>query len=311
MAASALLSAAAASAAYPDKPLTIVQGFNAGGNADVIARVVGNALAKETGQPVIVEPKPGAGGNMASAQVAKAASDGYTLILMTGGHAVSAAMYRRQSFDAVDGFEWISLVSQFPLVLASRAAGPWKDLPQVLAAARKAPGTITFSSVGIGSTQHLSGELLQTLAGVKLNHIPYKGGSAPLQDVLGGRVDLMFDSVTVTRAQVEGGALRALGVTSSTPVPQLPGVATIAETVPGYEVTSWTALAAPKGLPDAIARQLNGVLRKVLADPDVVRQLEATGGVVRATSPAETRAFVASQVVKWKKVVADAAIPQE
>jgi tripartite-type tricarboxylate transporter receptor subunit TctC len=309
--AAALLFAAAASAAYPDKPLTIVQGFNAGGNADVIARIVGSALAKELGQPVIVDPKPGAGGNMASAQVAKAAADGYTLILMTGGHAVSAAMYKRQPFDAVDGFEWISLVSQFPFVLASRAAGPWKDLPQVLAAARKAPGEISFSSVGIGSTQHLSGELLQTLAGVKLNHIPYKGGSAPLQDVLGGRVDLMFDSVTVTRAQVEGGALRALGVTASTPAPQLPGVAPIAETVPGYEVTSWTALAAPKGLPEAVVRQLNGALRKVLADPAVVHQLEATGGVVKPTSPAETRAFVAGQVAKWKKVVADAAIPQE
>lgn len=311
VAAIALLFASVAPAAYPDKPLTIVQGFNAGGNADVIARIVGNALAAELKQPVIVDAKPGAGGNLASAQVARAAPDGYTLILLTGGHAVSAAMYKRQPFDAVDGFEWISLISQFPFVLATRAAGPWKDVPQVLAAARRAPGTITFSSVGIGSTQHLSGELLQTLAGVQLNHIPYKGGSAPLQDVLGGRVDLMFDSVTVTRAQVEGGALRALGVTSSTPAPQLPGVAPIADWIPGYEVTSWTALAAPKGLPDAIVRQLNVALRKVLADPAIVRQLEATGGVVTPKTSVETRSYVAAQVAKWKKVVADAGIPQE
>lgn len=306
-----LLGAGVACAAYPEKPITIVQGFNAGGNADVIARIIGAALAEELKQPVIIEPKPGAGGNTASAQVAKAAPDGYTLILLTGGHAVSAALYKKQPFDAVDGFEWISLVTQFPFVLASRAAGPWKDVPQVLAAARKAPGTISFSSVGVGSTQHLSGELLQSLAGVQLIHIPYKGGSAPLQDVLGGRVDLMFDSVTVTRAQVEAGSLRALGVTSSTPAPQLPGVAPIAESVPGYEVTSWTALAAPKGLPEPIVRRLHDALRKVLAEPAVVRQLEATGGVVTVRSPAETRAYVAGQVAKWKKVVVDAGIPQE
>lgn len=303
---------AAQTPSYPDKSITLIQGFGVGGNSDTIARIVGQALSRELGQSIVVEARTGAGGNLASGQVARATPDGYTLILMTGGHAVSAALYKQLPFDPIDSFDWISIVTEFPFVLATRTDSPFKTLQDVLQASKARPGEISFSSVGIGSTQHLSGELLQSLAGIQLNHIPYKGGAAPLQDVLAGRVDLMFDSVTVTRTQVEAGKLRALGVTSSTRAALLPTVAPIKDTVPGFEVNSWTGIAAPKGLPEAVAKKLHAAITKVLRDPGVMTQLQATGGVSSPSATmADARQAVAEQVRKWKKVVQDAAIPQQ
>ena len=294
------------------QPLTLVQGFAAGGNSDTIARIVGRALSQELGQPVVVDARTGAGGNIASAAVARSRADGNTLILMTGGHAVSAAMYRNLSFDPVDDFEWLTLVTRFPFVVAVGAQSPYRTLRDVVSAARANPGTLSFTSVGVGSTQHLSGELFQALAGVQLNHIPYRGGAAPLQDVIADRVDLLFDSVTVARPHIESGRLRALGVTSLQPSPLLPGVAPVAESVPGYEVMSWTAVAAPRGLPADVARRLRAALLRVLRQPDVVRQLEATGGqVTPSEDPQEARAYVQGQITKWKKLVQDAHIPQQ
>ena len=302
----------ARAAGYPDRPITLVHGFNAGGNADVVARIIALPLSKELGQSVLVDPKAGAGGNLASGQVAKAPADGYTLILQTGGHAVSAAMMKKQPFDPLESFDWISVVTTFPLVLAVNAESRFKNTKDVLAAAKAAPGTISFSSVGIGSTQHLSGELFQATAGIELIHIPYKGGAAPLQDVLGGRVDLMFDSVTVTRSHIESGKLRGLGVTSTHRTPQLPSVPPMKDTVPGFEVTSWTGVAAPRGLPPAVAQRLHEALVKVLTQPDAVKQLEATGGLASPSpSGAEMKAFVQAQVSKWSKVVKDANIPMQ
>lgn len=303
---------AAAASAYPDKPITLVQGFNVGGNADIIARIVAGALSKELKQQVLVEPKTGAGGNVASGLVAKAPADGYTLILLTGGHAVSAAMYKQLAFDPVESFDWLSLVTKFPFVLAVSPESPYRNVAGLVAAAKAKPGELSFSSVGIGSTQHLAGELFQSMAGIQLNHIPYRGGSAPLQDVLGGRVDMMFDSVTVTRAHIEAGKLRGLGVTSTLSAPQLPNVPPIQGTVPGFELTSWTGIAAPKGLPPELARQLRAAILKTLRDPEVARQLEATGGQVSPSrSGEEMKGFVAGQISKWKKVVQDAKVPQQ
>jgi tripartite-type tricarboxylate transporter receptor subunit TctC len=167
----AAFSTLAAAQAYPDKPITLVQGFAAGGNADTIARIVAQGLARELGQSVVVEAKTGAGGNVASAAVARTRADGYTLILLTGGHAVSAAMYKTLAFDPVEDFDWISMVTRFPFVLATAQDSPYKSIADVVRAAKAAPGTVSYSSVGIGSTQHLSGELMQSMAGVQLNHI--------------------------------------------------------------------------------------------------------------------------------------------
>jgi tripartite-type tricarboxylate transporter receptor subunit TctC len=307
----ALLAAPTMVLAFPDRPITLVHGFGAGGNADVVSRIVAEGLAKELGQPVVVTARTGAGGNIASAHVATQPPDGYTLILMTGGHAVSAAIYRSLAFDPVKSFDWLSVVTQFPFVLAVKADNPMRNAADVVAAAKARPGQISFSSVGVGSTQHLSGELLQSMAGVQLNHIPYRGGAAPLQDVLGGNVDMMFDSVTVTRSQIEAGNLHAIGVTSSAPWPTLPNVPPLGATVPGYEVMSWLGVAAPRGLPADVASRLHGALVKVLRDPAVVTRLEATGGAVRpSASGAEMEGFVAGQVQTWQRVVKDSNIPQ-
>ena len=301
-----------AQTAYPDKPISLIQGFGAGGNSDTIARIIAPGLSRELGQQVIVDAKTGAGGNIASAAVAKSAADGYTLILLTGGHAVSAAVYNKLTFNPIEDFEWISLVTQFPFAVSVSEESKFKSLADVIAAAKSAPDTISYTSVGIGSTQHLSGELFASMAGVKMTHVPYKGGAGPLQDVLGGRVDVMFDSITVTKTQMEAGKLRALGVTSLKPYKLLPGVPPVADTIPGYEVTSWTGLAAPKGTSPEVLRRLHAALLKVLADPEVIAKLENTGGLVTpSSSGAQMQRYVASQIAQWKKVVALANIPKQ
>lgn len=297
---------------YPDKPISLIQGFGAGGNSDTIARIIAPGLSKELGQQVIVDAKTGAGGNIASAAVAKSPADGYTLILFTGGHAVSAAVYNKLAFNPIEDFEWISLVTQFPFAVSVSEESKFKSLVDVIAAAKSAPDTISYTSVGIGSTQHLSGELFASMAGVKMTHVPYKGGAGPLQDVLGGRVDVMFDSITVTKTQMEAGKLRALGVTSLKPYKLLPGVPPVADTIPGYEVTSWTGLAAPKGTSPEVLKRLHAALLKVLADPEVITKLENTGGLVTpSSSGAQMQRYVASQIAQWKKVVALANIPKQ
>ncbi len=301
-----------AQTAYPDKPISLIQGFGAGGNSDTIARIIAPGLSRELGQQVIVDAKTGAGGNIASAAVAKSPADGYTLILLTGGHAVSAAVYNKLTFNPIEDFEWISLVTQFPFAVSVSEESKFKSLADVIAAAKSAPDTISYTSVGIGSTQHLSGELFASMAGVKMTHVPYKGGAGPLQDVLGGRVDVMFDSITVTKTQMEAGKLRALGVTSLKPYKLLPGVPPVADTIPGYEVTSWTGLAAPKGTSPEVLRRLHAALLKVLADPEVIAKLENTGGLVTpSSSGAQMQRYVASQIAQWKKVVALANIPKQ
>lgn len=303
----------ASAQAWPTKPITLVQGFNAGGNADTIARIVAEGLSRELGQPVVVEARTGAGGNLASGQVARAAPDGHTLILLTGGHAVSAAVFKKLAFEPLQDFHWVGLISKFPFVIATRADGPIKSLADLVATAQRQPGVVSFSSVGVGSTQHLAGELLQSMAKVRLNHIPYRGGTAPLQDVIGGQVDVLFDSVTVARAQAgPGGRLRVLAVTSTDRNPQLPDAEPAARTIPGFEVLSWTALAAPRDLPAPVAERLADALRKALAQPVVRQKLELTGGVPDSgTSPAETQRFVGEQIEKWKKVVNDAGIERQ
>jgi len=182
----------------------------------------------------------------------------------------------------------------------------------VIAAAKGSPDSISYSSVGIGSTQHLSGELFASMAGVKMTHVPYKGGAGPLQDLIGGRVDVMFDSITVTKGQMEAGKLRALGVTSLKPYKLLPGVPPVADTIPGYEVTSWTGLAAPKGTSPEVLKRLHTALLKVLSDPEVIAKLENTGGLVTpSSSSAQMKQYVSNQTAKWRRVVALAGIPKQ
>src|ERR1700761_343461 len=296
---------------YPSRPITLVHGFGAGGNADAIARIVGEGLSRRLGKPVIVEPRTGAGGNIASAYVAKATPDGYTLIMLTGGHATSAALYKSLPFDPVGDFQMISTVVYFPFVLAVKADSRFRTLADLIAEAKAKPGTLTFSSVGVGSTQHLVGELLASMAGIKMIHVPYKGGGAPINDLLGGQIDLLSDSLTITAPQLAAGTTRGLGVTSRTPWPSIPDVPPVANTVPGYEARSWLGIATTKNVPRPIVDRLNQDVRAVLDMPDIKGKLEAMGNEVRASSPDEMRGMVASEITRWKQVIKDADIPQQ
>jgi tripartite-type tricarboxylate transporter receptor subunit TctC len=296
---------------YPSRSVLLVQGFGAGGNGDTIARIVAEPLSSRLGQAVVVEGRTGAGGNNASAFVARAVPDGHTLVLFTGGHAVSAALYKSLPFEPVEDFQMLSTVGFAAFVIAVRKDSPITSLESLIAIAKADPGKLTYSSVGVGSTQHLAGELLASLAGIKITHVPYRGGNAPMTDLLGGRIDVMIDTITVVKPQIDGGTVRPLAVTSPRPWWSLPTVAPVAETVAGYDVQTWFGVAAPKGLPEPIARKLNADLVAALELPAVRERLQAIGLDVRSSSPEAMRAHVASEVGKWKKVVEEAHIAQQ
>jgi len=311
VAAAALGPPRAQAQAFPSKPIKIVQGFGAGGQADTLARILGQGLSEEIGQTVVVEGRTGAGGNIASEYVAKSLADGYTLILQTNGHAVSAALNKTLSYDPLRDFKWLSLTTGFVFLVGTSPESRIKSLQQLIDTARKEPGKLSFSSVGVGTTQHLIGELLQSTAGVKMLHVPYRGGGAPVSDVIAGRVDILFDTFTVARAQVQGGKLRALAVTSSSRIPQLPDVPAVAETVPGFEVTSWMAVAGPAGLSADIADKLNRGLVKGSFRPEIRKRLAELGGTPTSSTSDDTMRHVAAQIDKWKRVVEQANIPKQ
>lgn len=297
--------------AYPTRPIRMWQGFAAGGNGDIIARLVAAKISEGLGQNVVVEGRTGAGGNLASELVAKSLPDGYTLILLTGGHAVSAAMYKKLPFEPVAEFSFVSLVNVFPFVIGTSAEGAVKSVREMVEAARREPGKLSFSSVGVGSTQHLAGELFASMAKVQLVHVPYRGGGAPVQDVMTGRVDFLFDTLTPTLPQIRAGKLRAIAVTSRTRIASLPDVPAVGETVPGYEVMSWTGVAAPAKTPPEIVRRLSQEVVKAIAMPDVQKRLSELGAEPRSSTPDEMRVHVESEIAKWRRVVDEAKIERQ
>lgn len=299
---------ALAQADYPNRAVTLVHGFGAGGNADVVARLVAEKLAAPLGQPVIVDIKSGAGGVIASNFVAKAKPDGYNLVMLTGAHTVSAALGKGVPYDAVKDFAFISTVSSFPFVVAVRAEHPAQTLAELLAMARKDADKVTFTSVGVGSTQHMVGEMLGATAGVKLLHVPYRGGGAPVQAVIAGDVDILCDTLTVATPHIRSGRLRALAVTSAQPWPSLPGVPPAAATLPGFEIRSWLGLAAPAGTPEAVVRKLNQAVGQVLASADVQKTLAGLGSEASPRSPEQMRSMVEQEIVRWRGVIDKAGI---
>ena len=313
VAALAVLAASAAYAQdnYPSRPVLLTHGFAAGGNSDTISRVVAEPLAARLGQPVIVEARAGAGGNIASDRLAKAPADGYTLITFTGGHAVSGAMYKSLPYDSVNDFQMISTLIFFPFVIAVRKESPYQTLAELIAAAKAKPQTLTFSSAGVGSTQHLAGELFSAMAGIQMIHVPYRGGQGPITDLLGGQVDVLFDTQTVTLAAYR---VRARSAASASPARRrgraCPAFRRWRSRCPAMTCARGWALPRRKGCRLPITERLNREIRAVLAGPPAKPKLEALGNEVRASSPEEMRDWLAAEVAKWKKVVADAKIPQ-
>jgi tripartite-type tricarboxylate transporter receptor subunit TctC len=297
---------------YPTRPIKIIQGFAPGGNADAIARLLGQEMSKSLGQPVFVESKPGAGGNIAAEAVAHAQPDGYTLLLAVGGHSVSGALYKTLGYKSVESFDWISTATVFPFVISVRSNSRFQTLGELIAAARVKPDAVSYGSAGVGSTQHLTGALLSSLTGTKMLHVPYKGDAGSLAALLAGDIDFVIAPGTATLPHVRGGRLKAIAVTGATRWQGLPDVPTVEEGgVPGFDVSSWAGLATTAGTPRAIIERLNAEVKKALQVPEVRARLESFGGEVRASTPEEMRDRVASEVQRWSKVIADANIPKQ
>lgn len=270
---------------YPSRPIRFLQGFAPGGNADVIARVLGDELSKSLGQPVITEARPGAGGNLASDQTAKASADGYTIVLLTTAHVISPALYKSQNFDPVGDFKFISTVSDFPFFFVVGANSRFKTIKDLVEAARSKPGAVTFGSAGVGTGQHMCGELFASSIGAKFVHVPFRGDSAAVTGLLTGDIDFIIAPATAVRGNIDGGTFRALAVSGAERWAQLPDVPTVAETVaPGFDMMAWMGVATARGVPGPVVERLNKELRRVIALPGVEKRwanLEASPGRAR------------------------------
>lgn len=305
-----LAGSAAVAQDYPTGPVRVIHGFGPGGNADTVSRLIAEPLSQKFGVPFVVEPKPGAGGNVASDFVSKADPDGYTLQLMVGGHAVSGALYRSLNFDAVKDFTFISRISYFPFFVAVRP-GTYADIGALIAAAKDG-GRIKWGSAGVGSTQHLTGELLGQRTGANFLHIPYKGDAGSVAALLGGEIDMIVSAGTSVLSQAKSGDLDLIAVSWNQPWPETPDVPTIDSTVaPGFNVFSWVGLGAPAGLSDAVTAKLNAALQEVVASDEVSQKLSALGGLPGTTTPAEFRDMVAAQVQEWNAVIDAAGIERK
>jgi tripartite-type tricarboxylate transporter receptor subunit TctC len=302
-----------AAADYPTRPITLVHGFAAGGTADAISRVLAQPMSEILKQPVIVEQRPGAGGNNASRVVASAAPDGYTIGLPTGGHAVSAGLYKALPFHPVDSFEMISTVVYYAFAIATKPDFPAKTLGELIAYAKANPGKLDYGSAGIGSTHHLTGELLAAMTGMQWNHVPYRGEAAAFTGLLSGDLPVIIATTVTVQPQLAAGKLRALAVSSPTRFRGMPTVPTVAEAgVANFDVRTWAGLFAPKGTPAPIIAQLNAAVQQSLARPEVKARLEElVGGEALGSTPAAMKTMVASEAARWTDVIRKANIPQQ
>src|SRR5918911_1265250 len=257
----------AAAQAWPAKPLKLVTPFPPGGSADVIARLIGAQLSTQLGQPVVIDNRPGAGGVVGNEYAAKQPPDGYTLLLITGAYPVQGAMLKSLPFDPLKDIAMVSMLTSYPFVISVRPDSPFRTLGELIAYAKAHPGKLNFPSSGIGTVHHLSGELLNAMARIEMVHVPFRGGASPLTEVLGGRVDLLLEAMTLSIGQIQSGKLRALAVTSRERWKALPDVPTVADTVPGYEVNSFIGLGTVGRTPEPLLERLNAEVRKALADP--------------------------------------------
>lgn len=298
-----------AQSARPEGTVTIAHGFTPGGNVDLTARLIAERLAARLNQQFVVEPRSGAGGSTAAASVARSAPDGKTLFLAAGGHAVSAAIYKSLPYRPLEDFSWISMLSDFPFVFVTYPDHPAKDLAAFIRMAKEQPGKLLCATPGNGTGQHLALELFAATAGIKIQHVPYRGSPQAATDLLGRRVDAFMDNMTVVGEMARDGRARALGITGPQRFFALPDVPTFAEGgVTGYAVTSWLGLAGPAGLPQPMLEKLNAEVVASLAEPETIERIKKIGGEPRPTTPGGYSARVASDIAKWTKVVADAGI---
>jgi tripartite-type tricarboxylate transporter receptor subunit TctC len=289
---------------FPNRPIKIIVPFGPGGFTDVAARILQKELAPAIGQAIIIENKPGAGSTIGTDAVAKAAPDGYTLVMISTAHVISPHLYKQMPYDPLRDFTPVMKLAEGPYVLVVHPSLPAKSVGELIALAKAQPGSIDYASSGNGSAQHLVGALFTTMAGVKLNHVPYKGSNQAMNDVIGGQVKVSFVGVPNALPNLNSGKLKALGVSTGKRYAELPDVPTIAEAgVPGYDATIWLGLLAPPGTPREIVARINADITRILATPEA-RKLMASAGVDVATStPEDFGRLMAAEMERWGKVV--------
>ena len=295
---------------WPSKPIKWIVPFPPGGAMDAIARTLGEKASRTLGQPFVIENRPGAGGNIGADYVAKQPGDGYTMMITSIGMATNKPLYGKLSYDPIKDFAPVSLLAVVPNVLVTNAIQPdVKTAKDVIAAARKAPGKLTYASAGNGTSIHLAGEVFTSLAQVDMLHVPYKGSGPAVSDLLGGQVNYMFDSITSARPHIESGKLRALGVTTAKRSKTLPNVPTLAEAgLPGYEVSPWFAVFMPAATPKDIVAKVNTALLEAMKDPDVVKRFETIGAEPVGSTPEEMAQHLARESERWTKLIQERGI---
>ncbi|WP_428426178.1 Bug family tripartite tricarboxylate transporter substrate binding protein [Pararhizobium sp.] len=308
VAASALaLGTAAQAQEFPDRPVTLVVPFAAGGSTDVVARIIGQKMSDDLGQQVVVENVAGAGGNLGADRVARAEPDGYTILMGTvATHALNPLILKTKPYDPEKDFAPVSLLVLVPNVLVVNPELPAKNVAELVALLKAEPEKYSYASSGNGTPLHLSGELFKKMAGVSMQHVPYKGSGPALNDVIGNQVPIMFDNLPSSSGHIKSGTLRALAVTTKERASSFPDVPTIAETIPGYETYTWNALFAPAGTPKEAIDRLNAAAKKALADPTVAEKMKDFSATIVASTPEDLATHVTAELAKWGPVVKDA-----
>lgn len=292
-----------AQAAYPEKPIRVLVGFPAGGSADIVARLVTEVVAKQSGWEFVIENRTGAGGNLAFEGAAKATPDGYTLLFSTPGIAINPSLYRKVNFATSD-FTPVTLVGEAPLMIMVRNDLPVKSIQELIAESKKAPDAIRFASSGNGSSSHLAAEVFRTMSGAQYLHVPYRGGGAAITDLIGNRVDMTVLPIAESMPYIKDGKLRGLGQTGSSRSAIAPDIPTVAEAgVKDYSVATWYMVLGPKGMPDEIVNTLYKAFSQAVGSPDLKKRLEERGVNVINANPTETTAFLQEQVKNWAKAI--------
>lgn len=289
---------------WPSRPVKLVVPYPPGGPTDTVARVVAERLQAQTGQPFVVDNRPGAGGNLGAEAVARAPADGYTLLVATTAHAINKSLFTNLGYDVLRDFAPVSLLTQGPLVLVVNPAFPARNVGELIALAKAKPDGVSFASSGNGQSTHLAAELFASMAGVRMTHVPYKGSAPALNDLIAGQVPLMFDTMLSAMPFVKAGRLRALAITGTQRSPAAPDLPTIAESgLPGYQAFAWNGLLAPAGTPAAVLERASRELKTALAQPAVQDRFNAQGFAATWTTPAEATGFVKAEVEKWARTV--------
>jgi len=296
--------ALAAQATYPSKPIRMIVPYPPGGPTDVLGRIVAQKLSESLGQQVVVENRPGASGMIGSEMVAKAAPDGYTLLTNASIHVINPSLYAKMSFDALRDFAPVSLIAQVPLILVVNPALPVKSVQELIALGKAQPNRLNFGSSGNAAAPHLAGESFKIATGIQMQHVPYKGSAPALTDLIGGQVQLIFDSMPSAMPHVKSGKIRALAVTTAKRSPTVPDLPTIAESgVPGFDISTWYGVWAPAGTPKDIVSKVAAEMAKALQQPAVRERLAALGAEPVGNTPEEFAAYCQAELAKWSRIV--------